>query len=84
MPKQIHDRATTCSKCGGPVIHVRDPFTGATFPVEGFAFEGVTLDPPGPGERNPRVSGRAQVHVPHLPGCEPQEGEEEEEADGGE
>lgn len=80
---QMSERATSCRKCGRPVIHVRDPFTLATFPVDAEPSVGVTLDPPAEGERNARVSGRAEVYAPHLQTCEPtdQEGEEE---DGGE
>lgn len=81
--KTISDRVTECSDCQAPVIHVRDTFTGATFPVDAEPYEGMALSPPGPRERNPRAE-RGVVYVPHHTTCSAQLALEEAEEHHGE
>lgn len=61
-----------CNECGRDVIHVRDDYTGATFPVdaEPHTVEGFILQPPEEGKRNPRaIKGQLEAHVPHVQTC---------------
>jgi len=61
-----------CGSCGAPVIHVRDNFTGATFPVDATPAQlrGFVLSEPGEGERNQRADQRkVEVHQPHNLSC---------------
>lgn len=55
---------------GHEVIHVRDDFTGATFPVlaEPTRLEGFVLEDPPEGERSPRaVRTTVEVYLPIFP-----------------
>ena len=62
----------TCSNCNEEIIHVRDSFTGATFPVdaEPKLVKGFALGQPGPREKNPRASYQeVEVFTPHAVTC---------------
>lgn len=61
-----------CSDCGAELIHVRDDYTGATFPVDADpeTLDGLVLSEPRAGERNPRaVRERLEAHTPHVQTC---------------
>lgn len=61
-----------CSRCGHPVIDVRDRDTWATFPVEAqpeIIPAGFVLSPGENPKRNPYAD-RAAVYMPHLPRCQ--------------
>lgn len=64
-----------CARCGTEIVHVRDNYTGATFPVEAkpVPFRGYVLSPPREGERNQRADYRvAELFTPHSGDmCEP-------------
>lgn len=53
-----------CGACGAEVTHVRDDYTGGTFPVDADPVirNGYTLSAPKEGERNQR----AQFHTSSL------------------
>jgi hypothetical protein len=62
----------TCQKCGGSILHVRDDFTGASFPVdeEPVRMRGYELKPPADASRAPRaVLVDVEVHRPHSATC---------------
>lgn len=61
-----------CNVCEREILHVRDDFTGATFPVdlEPTRVRGYTLGRPGEGERSPRAHhADVEVYVPHALTC---------------
>lgn len=61
-----------CQACGGEVLHVRDDFTDATFPVDVFPVQvrGFELRAPRDGERARRaVLVDVEVHRPHSATC---------------
>lgn len=61
-----------CKECGEEVIHVRDGFTGATFPVDAspITTRGFALFPAGEGERNQRAElTDIEVFRPHNLTC---------------
>lgn len=63
----------TCKRCGQEVVHVRDDYTGATFPVDAdpTTVEGFTLSPAREGERNQRATRElATLYVPHELRCQ--------------
>ena len=63
----------TCQHCGKDIIHVRDAFTGATFPVdaEPIIWKGFELGRPEAGARNPPARfNSVELYVPHAPICE--------------
>lgn len=65
-----------CSRCGEEVTHVRETYTGATFPVdaEALVVQGFELQPPKEGERNQRaVRKSVALHAPHDPFCSQRE-----------
>lgn len=73
-----------CSECKAEVRHVRDNFTGATFPVdvEPRRVRGFVLLPPEEGERNQRAElQEVELYSPHVASC-PQTSLEEEGSDG--
>jgi len=62
----------TCAKCQAEVLHVRDHYTGATFPVDAEPQKttGYELGRPQEGERNPRAQLETlELYVPHEQTC---------------
>lgn len=61
-----------CAKCGGEVLHVRDDYTDATFPVDATPVRtrGFTLKQPVEGQRSLRaVLQDGEVYRPHSATC---------------
>jgi len=61
-----------CGECGAEVRHVRDDYTGATFPVdvEPLQVRGFELRAPEEGERNQRAELRTvELYAPHALSC---------------
>jgi hypothetical protein len=64
----------TCGHCGKEIEHVRDDFTGATFPVdvEPTRMLGYELKAPGARQRARRaVLVNVELHRPHSATCRP-------------
>lgn len=62
-----------CGECDQDVLHVRDDFTGGTFPVneEPTIVRGYRLGPPLEGERNRRAKLEdVELFIPHAQTCE--------------
>lgn len=62
-----------CGACGREVTHVRDEYTGSTFPVdvEPVIGNGFTLSPPREGERNQRAHFHtSSLYQPHNATCD--------------
>lgn len=62
-----------CTTCDAEVVHVRDEYTGATFPVdaEPERVQGYVLGRPAEGERSPRAERHTvEVYTPHVLSCE--------------
>jgi len=61
-----------CAECGAEIRHVRDNYTGATFPVdvEPLEVRGFRLMPPEEGERNQRAKFvTVELFEPHQVNC---------------
>ena len=76
MQKNSEFNTRPCTRCGTPVIDVRDAYTLATFPVnaESVSQEGLVLTPNKDTRKNP-FAHDAVVFVPHLPLCKSPEPE---------
>lgn len=73
-----------CTICGGEILHVRDDFTDATFPVdaEPVRMRGFTLKAPEGSQRTQRaVLQDAEVYRPHSATCATRAGAAERDGD---
>lgn len=73
----------TCSECGGEILHVKDDWTDAGFPVdaEPLRTRGFKLKSPRDGERSQRaVLVDVELYRPHSASCKKLQGQTELEA----